>query len=130
MYGETQLYNMQRGIEQLGIGGDCLRENGLSPFHLGALGRLTQCVLSPVLYIYILPFLVADKWSWVSCMYSRACRLYPHLDASWPEAVTESNAARTIQALHTLVVQFMRGIVQRGFALRELNFALCAHTKV
>jgi hypothetical protein len=32
--------------------------------------------------------------------------------------------------LSTLVVQFTRGLVRRTIALRELDFALCAHTEV
>jgi hypothetical protein len=52
------------------------------------------------------------------------------LDASRPEGVTETIAAETIQALHTLVVQFTRDIVRRVIALRRLDFALRAHTKV
>ncbi|KAI0246289.1 hypothetical protein BJV78DRAFT_1356255 [Lactifluus subvellereus] len=96
--GETRPYKIQRELEQLGIGADYLRENGLGLFHLGALGRLM--------------------------------RLYPRLDAERPEGVAESIAAGTIQALHALVVQFTRDLVRRAIALRELDFALRAHTKV
>ena len=62
--------------------------------------------------------------------YSLRFRLYPRLDASRPENVAESIAKETIQTLHTLVVQFTRGLVRRAITLRELDFALCAHTKV
>ncbi|KAH9971645.1 hypothetical protein BJV74DRAFT_889311 [Russula compacta] len=60
----------------------------------------------------------------------RLMRLYPRLDASRPEGVTESIAAPTIQTLHALVVQFTRHLVRRAIALREVDFALRAHTKV
>jgi hypothetical protein len=56
--------------------------------------------------------------------------LYPRLDASRPENVAESIAKETIQTLHTLVVQFTRDLVRRAITLRELDFALRAHTKV
>jgi hypothetical protein len=36
----------------------------------------------------------------------------------------------TIQTLHALVVQFTRDLVRRAITLRELDFALRAHTKV
>jgi hypothetical protein len=52
------------------------------------------------------------------------------LDASRPENVGDSIAQETIQTLHTLVVQFTRNLVQRAITLRELDFALRAHTKV
>jgi hypothetical protein len=62
MGGETLPYKVQRELEQLGISADYLRENGLGLFHLGALGRLMRCVPSyPVRYVYVLPFLAADK---------------------------------------------------------------------
>jgi hypothetical protein len=57
-------------------------------------------------------------------------RLYPRLDSSRPENVAESIAKDTIQILHTLVVQFTRDLVRRAITLRELDFALRAHTKV
>jgi hypothetical protein len=57
-------------------------------------------------------------------------RLYPRLDASQPENVAESIAKETIQTLHALVVQFTRDLVMRAITLRELDFALRAHTKV
>jgi len=60
----------------------------------------------------------------------RLMRLYPRLDASRPENVAESIAKETIQTLHTLVVQFTRDLVRRAITLRELDFALRAHTKV
>ncbi|KAI0290354.1 hypothetical protein BC826DRAFT_1187348 [Russula brevipes] len=60
----------------------------------------------------------------------RLMRLYPRLDASRPAGFAESLAAETIQMLHTLVVQFTRDLVRRAIALRDLDFALCAHTKV
>ena len=44
--GYTRPYRIQSEFERLGIGADYLRENGLGLFHLGALGRLMQCVLS------------------------------------------------------------------------------------
>jgi hypothetical protein len=56
--------------------------------------------------------------------------LYPRLDASRPENVAESIANETIQTLHALVVQFTRDLVRRAITLRELDFALRAHTKV
>ena len=37
---------------------------------------------------------------------------------------------QTIQTLHTLVIQFTHDLVQRAITLRELDFALRAHTKV
>jgi hypothetical protein len=61
---------------------------------------------------------------------SRLARLYPRLDASQPKDVAESIAAETIQMLHALVTQFMRGLVRRAIALRELDFALRTHTRV
>ena len=57
-------------------------------------------------------------------------RLYPRLDASRPDGVTESIAEETIRTLQTLVVQFTRDLVRRAITLRELEFALHAHTKV
>lgn len=57
-------------------------------------------------------------------------RLYVRLDASRPENVAESIAKETIETLHTLVVQFTRGLVRRAITLREVDFALRAHTKV
>ena len=57
-------------------------------------------------------------------------RLYPRLDASRPEGVAESVANETIQTLNKLVVQFTCDLVRRSIALRELDFALRAHTKV
>jgi hypothetical protein len=66
----------------------------------------------------------------VFCICSRGCSLYPRLDTSQPEGVTESIATGTIQALHTLVVQFTRDIVRRAIVLRELDFSLRGHTKV
>jgi hypothetical protein len=57
-------------------------------------------------------------------------RLYPRLNSSRPENVAESIAKETIQTLHTLVVQFTRGLVRCAITLRELDFALRAHTKV
>lgn len=56
--------------------------------------------------------------------------MYPRLDASRPENVAASVAKETIQTLHTLVVQFTRDLVRRAITLRELDFALRAHTKV
>jgi hypothetical protein len=56
--------------------------------------------------------------------------LYPRLDASRPQGVAESIAAETIQILQTLVARFTRGLVRRAIALRQLDFALRAHTKV
>ncbi|KAI0262272.1 hypothetical protein BGY98DRAFT_1104190 [Russula aff. rugulosa BPL654] len=56
--------------------------------------------------------------------------LYLRLDASRPENVAESIAKETIETLHTLVVQFTRGLVRRAITLREVDFALRAHTKV
>jgi hypothetical protein len=44
--GDTRPYRIRRELERLGIGADYLRANGLWLFHLGALGRLTRCVLS------------------------------------------------------------------------------------
>jgi len=87
-------------------------------FHLGALGRLMRCVLSlhPSLSWKLTPS------SWL--------RLYPRLDPARPQDVAESIAAETIQMLRALVGQFTRGLVRRAIALRELDFALCAHTKV
>ena len=52
------------------------------------------------------------------------------MDASRPENVGDSIAQKTIRMLHTLVVQFTRNLVQRAIILRELDFALRAHTKV
>jgi hypothetical protein len=66
----------------------------------------------------------------VSYICSHACSLYPLLDSSRPEGVTETIAAETIQALHALVVQFTREVVRRAITLRELEFSLRAHTKV
>jgi hypothetical protein len=63
-------------------------------------------------------------------MCSRACRLYPRLDASRPEGVTGSITTWTIQALHTLVVQFTCDIDRRAIALQELDFSPRAHTKM
>lgn len=44
--GETRPYRIQRELERLGIGTNYLRENGMDLFHLSALGRLMQYVLS------------------------------------------------------------------------------------
>ena len=44
--GHTLPYKLQREFEELEIGADYLRENGLGLFHLGALGRLMRCVSS------------------------------------------------------------------------------------
>jgi hypothetical protein len=44
--------------------------------------------------------------------------------------VAESVAKETIQTLNKLVVQFTRDLVRRTITLRELDFALRAHTKV
>lgn len=52
------------------------------------------------------------------------------MDPSQPENIAESISQETIQTLHTLVVQFTRGLVRRAITLRELDFALRAHTKV
>jgi hypothetical protein len=52
------------------------------------------------------------------------------LDASRPENVGDSIAQETIQTLYTLVVQFTRNLVQSAITLRELDFAMRAHTKV
>src|SRR6266446_4352619 len=57
-------------------------------------------------------------------------RLYPRLDASRPEGAAESIAKETIQTLNKLVVQFTRDVVRCAITLRELDFALRAHTKV
>ncbi len=44
--GDTRPYKIQRELERLGIDAEYLRANGMDLFHLGALGRLMQCVLS------------------------------------------------------------------------------------
>src|SRR6266436_334688 len=63
----------------------------------------------------------------LSLLYSR---LYLCVDSSQPEDIAESIAQETTQALHTLVVEFVRGPLRRAVTLRELDFALRAHTKV
>ena len=45
--GETRPEKIQRELERLGIDAEYLRANGMDLFHLGALGRLMRCVLSP-----------------------------------------------------------------------------------
>ena len=117
--GDTRPYKIQSEFEQLGIGADYMRENGLGLFHLGALGRLMRCVF------------VSSGASCRCLMFMFCCfRLYPRLDAWRPENVAESIAKETIQTLHELVVQFTRDLVRRAITLRELDFALRAHTKV
>jgi hypothetical protein len=63
----------------------------------------------------------ANGYSWCLLL---CFRLYLRLDASRPVA------KESIQTLHTLVVQFTRHLVQRAITLRQLDFALRAHTKV
>jgi hypothetical protein len=59
----------------------------MDPFHLGALGRLMRCVLSP------------DPSPVKKLTPSSLLRLYPRLDPSRPQDVAESIAAATIQML-------------------------------
>jgi hypothetical protein len=116
--GDTRLYKTQSELDCLGIDAEYLRENGMDLFHLGALGRLMRCVLS-----------LHPSLSWKLTPSSRL-RLYPRLDPARPQDIAESIAAETIQILRALVAQFTRGLVRRVIVLRELAFALCAHTKV
>lgn len=116
MRGGTRPYKIQSEFGRLGIDVDYLHDNGLELFHLGALGRLMRCVSS----VWVVQ-LATDN----VCF-----RLYPRLDASRPEGVTEFIAEETIQTLHALVVQFTRDLVRRAITLRELEFALHSHTKV
>ncbi|KAF8274632.1 hypothetical protein EI94DRAFT_1793925 [Lactarius quietus] len=98
LHGATRPYKVQRKLDELGIGAEYMRENGLGIFRLGALWRLM--------------------------------RLYPRLDPSYPQGVTEFISASTVQALHRLVVRFTRDIVRRALALRELDFARRGHVKM
>jgi len=45
--GDTRPYKIQSELECLGIDAEYLRANDMDLFHLGALGRLMRCVLSP-----------------------------------------------------------------------------------
>ncbi len=110
--------SIQSRLECLRIDAEYLRANGMDLFHLGALGRLMPCVLS-----------LHPSLSW-KLTRSSQLRLYPRLDPSRPQDVAESIAAETTLMLRVLVAQFLRGLVRRTITLRELDFALCAHTKV
>ena len=114
--GTTRPYKVQRKLDELGIGAEYMRENGLGLFRLAALWRLMRCVLPPS---YTTIGRIADNR-----------RLYPRLDPSQPEGVTEFISAGTIEALHTLVVQFTRDVVRRALVLRELEFAQRRHVKM
>jgi hypothetical protein len=44
LHGTTRPYKVQRKLDELGIGAEYMRENGLGLFRLGALWRLMRCV--------------------------------------------------------------------------------------
>jgi hypothetical protein len=85
-------------------------ENGLGLVPSRRAASPHWCLLSrsrPIRYVYVLRFLAADTTVLgIFYLFTHMLAVTPCLDSSWLEAVTESFATRTIQTLHTLVIQF------------------------